>query len=218
MNYTCKETTVDDLEKIAVCHMLAFPDSVPVLLGKSFVVEMLRWYLSAPNKFLFWIEEDHQCIGYCGGYVKNETDAYGAASGMTQFGFNAALKAMIKKPWLAFHPDIRSRYAFILTNIKRKIFKQRKKQTQGTSTPNEYTVPLKTAGLIVIGVCPRWQKKGLGSILQVEFEKRAIALNAEMLQFSVRKNNDQAISSYKRNGWHIAEEQHISYLMKKGIR
>jgi ribosomal protein S18 acetylase RimI-like enzyme len=217
MSYTSKNATHPDLEKIAACHMLAFPDSVPVLLGKSFVVEMLQWYLSAPNKFLFWIEENNQCIGYCGGYVKNEQDAYGAASGMTQFGFNAAIKAMIKRPWLAFHPEIRSRYAFVFTNVKRKLFRKKYTQTSSTSKPVEHTVPLKTAGLIVIGVHPNWQKKGLGSLLQQEFEKKAIDLHAEMLQLSVRKNNAQAISSYQRNGWHIAEEQTISYIMKKSM-
>lgn len=215
MNFSCKQALSIDLNKIADCHMKAFPESVPVLLGKSFVVEMLQWYLSAPNKFLYWIEENNQCIGYCGGYVKNEHDAYGAASGMTQFGFNAALKAIIRKPWLAFHPEIRSRYAFIFTNIKRKIFTKKNIHITNSHKPIEHTVPLKTAGLIVIGVHPLWQKKGVGSVMLQEFELYAKKLNAEMMQLSVRKNNQKAILSYERNGWIVAEEHGISYLMKK---
>ena len=211
-----KPATKEDLNTIAQCHIAAFPKSVVSLFGISFVSQMLQWYLSAPNKFLFWIEEDNKCIGYCGGLVMDGSDAYGSASGMTQFGFGAATKVMLLKPWLFFHPEIRARYPFIITNVKRKL-----KKIMGHTEKPISIKPIEpnntglTAGLVVIGVYPSHQKKGIGSLLQQEFERNAKQLGASKMQLSVRVENVQAISSYKRNGWNIVEDQKISYLMTK---
>jgi ribosomal protein S18 acetylase RimI-like enzyme len=207
-----------DLHAIAICHQEAFPDSVTSLLGTSFVSGMLEWYLSAPNKFLFWIEENGKCIGYCGGFVNDGSDAYGSASGMSQFGFNAAFKVMLRKPWLFFHPEIRARYPFILTNLKRKI-KKGFRIAEKTSPPKPTTVQPteKIAGLVVIGVSSSARKKGIGTILQQEFERRAKQHGATGMRLSVRVENANAIASYKRNGWMISEDQGISYLMTKKI-
>lgn len=209
--------THDDLHKIADCHIEAFPDSVTSLFGIPFVSQMLGWYLSAPNKFLFWMEENNQCIGYCGGLILDGSDAYGSASGMTQFGFNAAFKIMLRKPWLFFHPEIRSRYPFIFRNVKHKLLKlfgiaEKPKPVTEVKKTTELT-----AGLVVIGVRKNLRKKGIGSLLQEEFERRAKQHNATLMQLSVRIENQQAIASYKRNGWLITEDQKISFLMTKHI-
>jgi ribosomal protein S18 acetylase RimI-like enzyme len=213
-----KDAKHPDLDKIAECHIAAFPTSITSLFGVGFVSQMLQWYLSGPNKFLFWIEEDQKCIGYCGGFVMDGSDAYGSASGMSQFGFGAAAKIMIRKPWLFFHPEIRARYPFIFINIKRrlkKIIGIGEKPKPVISTTQKEVEP--TAGLVVIGVHPNMHKKGIGSLLQQEFERKSIQLGAKQMQLSVRVENAQAISSYKRNGWSIIEDQKISYLMTKTI-
>ncbi len=217
-----KTATHQDLPLIARCHIAAFPNSITSLFGVPFVAHMLEWYLSAPNKFLFWIEEeDGNCIGYCGGFVMDGSDAYGSASGMTQFGFSAAVKIMLRKPWLFFHPEIRARYPFIFTNVKRRLKKiigihEKPIPTTPPSNQNSnsHTIP---AGLVVIGVQPSHHKKGIGSILQQEFERIARSKGATLMQLSVRKENSQAISSYQRNGWSITEDQRISYLMTKDV-
>lgn len=214
--------THSDLNKIAACHIEAFPDSVTSLFGVAFVSQMLGWYLSAPNKFLFWIEENNHCIGYCGGLVMDGSDAYGSASGMTQFGFNAAFKIMFRKPWLFFHPEIRARYPFIIRNITLKIKKLLGLKEQPESHTESHTKTRKksselTAGLVVIGVDKKHQKKGFGSLLQQEFERRAKQLGATNMQLSVRVENVNAIASYKRNGWIMSENQGISYLMTKHL-
>lgn len=217
-NYIIKDAKAHDLKTIARCHKAAFPDSLTSLLGIGFISDMLKWYLSGPNKFLYWIEENGKCIGYCGGYLIDGSDAYGASSGMTQFGFNSALRAMIIRPWLFFHPEILAKYKFIWTNIKRKFIKQfttTKPATKTSSTIN--TVNQLQAGLVVIGVSPLLHKKGIGTLLQKEFEKRAIKMGATVLSLSVRKINNQAISSYQRNGWKIVNEQGPSYLMTKDV-
>lgn len=212
---TIKDATKTDLVKIAACHASAFPDSVTSLLGVPFIAKMLEWYLSGSNKFLYWIEENNMCIGYCGGYVRTQDDEYGSATGMSQFGLKEAIRAVLRKPWLIMHPEIRGRYKFILNNLKRKFF--RKKNKKHITKPQPHIIDVKTAGLVVIGVSKNKMKQGIGSLLQVEFEKRAIALGADIMQLSVRKNNTQAIRSYERNGWRIVEEQGVSYLMQKSL-
>jgi ribosomal protein S18 acetylase RimI-like enzyme len=210
--------TSKDLTQIAICHREAFPNSVTSLFGIPFISQMLGWYLSAPNKFLFWMEEDAKCIGYCGGYIMDGSDGHGSATGMTQFGFNAAFKIMLRKPWLFFHPEIRGRYPFIVSNIKRKFKKTIgiKENINPTTSKSKERNEL-TAGLVVIGVSPALHKKGIGSLLQQEFERRAKQSGATRMELSVRIENAGAISSYKRNGWTIEEDQGISYLMTKNI-
>lgn len=220
MEYKIKDAHLSDLRKIAACHRSAFPDSLTSKLGLDFISNMFKWYLSGSNKFLYWIEENDQCIGYCGGYVMDGTDAYGASSGMTQFGFNSAIKAMLVRPWLFFHPEVLSKYKFIWTNVKRRIKKMLgakpdkpvvlKAQTLNTSNQLQ-------AGLVIIGVSPNLHKKGIGTLLQQEFEHRAKEKGAALLSLSVRRQNAKAISSYKRNGWEIKSDEGPSYLMTKNI-
>lgn len=212
--YSIQYATMDVLGIISVCHMLAFPMSLITKLGKNTVVDMLKWYLSAPNKFLFYIKDGNEVIGYCGGYLKDGTDQYGSGSGMTQSGFKSAALALVKKPWLLLHPEVIKRYGFIAKNVLRKLglFKS-------TLSNNDQAVlqELGTAGLVVIGVHPQWQGKGVGTQLQIEFETKARLMGAKRLQLSVRTNNTQAIKSYQRNGYTIQKEEGPSYVMVKNL-
>jgi ribosomal protein S18 acetylase RimI-like enzyme len=210
-----KYAIVQDLNKIAKCHIAAFPKSVTSLLGDKVVASMLQWYVSAPNKFLFYIEENKTVIGYCGGFIIDGSDTYGSGSGMTQFGFNQAAVSFARKPWLLFHPEVRKKYAFIFTNVFRKLG-LKKEQPMTISTAKIKNQPL-TAGLVVIGVIPSLQQKGLGTLLQQEFERKAQELGAKRLSLSVRKQNDKAIKSYIRNGYHKSDEIDTSYIMTKDI-
>jgi ribosomal protein S18 acetylase RimI-like enzyme len=210
-----KYATSTDLNKIAKCHIAAFPKSVTSLLGEKVVASMLHWYLSAPNKFLFYVEENGLITGYCGGFIMDGSDAYGSGSGMTQFGFNQAASSFALKPWLLFHPEVRKKYKFILTNVFRKLgFK--KEQPMAVTQPKPKDEPL-TAGLVVIGVVPNLQKKGLGTLLQQEFERKAKEMGAKRLSLSVRKQNERAISSYKRNGYVFSDENETSFVMIKNL-
>lgn len=204
-----------DLQKIAVCHIKAFPKSVTSLLGVKVVASMLQWYLSAPNKFLFYAETDGEVQGYCGGFIVDGSDAYGSGSGMTQFGFNQAASAFARKPWLLLHPEVRKKYAFIFTNVLRKLG-LKKEQPMAIATPKAKN-ELLTAGLVVIGVLPNLQQKGLGTLLQQEFERKAKDMGAQQLQLSVRVQNERAIRSYQKNGYEITEENTVSYIMIKNL-
>lgn len=207
--------TSEDLNKIAKCHIAAFPKSVTSLLGEKVVASMLKWYLSAPNKFLFYAEENGIVTGYCGGFIMDGSDAYGSGSGMTQFGFNQAAVSFARKPWLLLHPEVRNKYHFIFKNILRKVGLL-KEQPMAVASPIPKNIPL-TAGLVVIGVIPNLQQKGLGTLLQQEFERKAIEMNAKRLSLSVRKQNENAIKSYNKNGYKINDENETSFIMTKDL-
>lgn len=208
--------TQQDLYKIAKCHIAAFPKSVTSLLGEKVVASMLQWYLSAPNKFLFYVEENGKVTGYCGGFLMDGSDAYGSGSGMTQFGFNQAAGAFASRPWLLLHPEVRNKYKFILTNVFRKLG-LKKEQPMAVTQPKPKNEPL-TAGLVVIGVVPNLQQKGLGTLLQQEFERKSIEMGAKRLSLSVRKQNEKAIRSYNRNGYVKRDENETSFIMVKELK
>jgi ribosomal protein S18 acetylase RimI-like enzyme len=71
--------------------------------------------------------------------------------------------------------------------------------------------------LVVIGIRPDLQQKGLGTFLQQEFERKAIEMGAQQLQLSVRTDNLKAIKSYLRNGYEIEKEVAPSYVMIKKL-
>jgi len=207
--------TEKDLDKIANCHIVAFPKSVTSLLGEKVVASMFQWYLSAPNKFLFYVKENGKVTGYCGGFIRNIHDPYGSSSGMTQFGFYHAWRAFALRPWLLIHPEVRNKFKFILTNIIRKLGLKREVPIV-VSQPKLAEEPL-TAGLVIIGVIPNLQQKGIGTLLQQEFERKALELGAKRLALTVKKNNGKAIKSYHRNGYVIYKEEATSFYMVKDL-
>jgi len=212
-----KYASIKDLKAIAKCHVKAFPDSVTSMLGDKVVASMFEWYLSDSNKFLFFIEENGEVIGYCGGHIIDGTDNWGSSSGMTQFGMSSAYLAFLRKPWLLFHPEITKRYKFILTNIKRRLFSIKAKETTINKQPSITKSSVLKAGLVVIGVKPELQGKGIGSILQKEFERKAREMGANQLELSVRVNNKKAIRSYELNGYNIEKTDSVSHIMIKNL-
>jgi len=124
----------------------------------------------------------------------------GSASGMLQHTFGKAITAVLRRPWVIFHPELRSKYPLIRKNflVRLGLYKQApssKKQGKGIMKEPEI-------GLVVIGVDPAFQGKGYGSMLLREFERRAFEdFGVSRLHLSVRNDNYQAIRAYEKNGW-----------------
>lgn len=198
-----------DLENIAACHRAAFPTSFSTALGVQYVKQMLAWYLANENTFLFFTKAEGRCIGYCGGMLRTAIGV-GSASSMAQFSFNAAVSAFLKKPWLIFHPEVRAKYPFIVKNIVSR-FRKEKLKDKSAVIFEPY------AGLIVIGVDINYRGKGLGSMLLKQFENIIIERGLNKMILSVRSDNHQAITSYKRNGWMISNVVGSSTSMEKKL-
>jgi ribosomal protein S18 acetylase RimI-like enzyme len=213
-----------DLPRIAHCHIRAFPASLSSLLGPRYAAKMLEWYLTSDNKFLFHIEMDGRVVGYCGGFVR-KGEPYGSSSGMTQYAFREGIRALLLRPWLVFHPKVRGNFRFLGRNLWYRVFPPRAQPAAGdNSSHSRVSTPLNdqqgsqsplSAGLVVIGVDPGYQGKGLGSLLLQEFERRALAMGCRHMHLTVEKENAPAIRAYERNGWQVVEIHGASVRMKK---
>jgi GNAT superfamily N-acetyltransferase len=189
---------------VADCHMAAFPGSISARLGRSYCSRMLSWYIESERGLLFHIIEGGKVLGYCGGIINRNPGLHGSATSMTQHTFNSLLFNLLLRPWLILHPDIRSKYPLIAKNIRLRFTKNAAKNLEPPLTDNKAFIP--SIGLVVIGVLPNYQGKGLGSLLLREFESRALKEGFRKVHLSVRKDNYQAITAYKRNGWVVSNE------------
>lgn len=202
----------EDLSLIASCHIHAFPATLSSQLGISLVRKMLSWYLDSPKRFLFYIEIGNRCVGYCGGMISDGTQIHGSASGMIQHSFKDAFRALLVRPWLWFHQDLRSRYKLILKNIYFKITRYNTPVSSRSAHPIE-----PHAGLIVIGVGPAYQGQGYASILLKEFERITREQGIVKMMLTVLTTNEQAIIAYRKSGWVVFETNPKSTLMIKNL-
>lgn len=210
--FTIDNTAKEFLPKVASCHMACFPKSLATRLGKKYVQKSLEWFLVNPNRFLFHVQVGGKVVGYCGGFVPAKAGD-GSSSGMLQHAFPEAIKGMITKPFLLFHPEVRQHYPFFWMNIKRKITGKAKPfKPVDTSKPFQQFV-----GLVVIAVHPDHRGSGLAKQLLKEFEERVRSYKQNELVLSVKKDNNRAIKAYSNYGWKIKEEHPKTYVMNKFI-
>ncbi len=201
------------LVPIAKCHAKAFPDALTSKMGIQYLSKIFSWYLSTDKAFLFFLEENHQVVGYAGGILVDGTLAHGSASSLIQHTFSDAIKALIVRPWLLLHRDFISRYALLTRNIVTRLRnKFRKEEVRSAPVPKEPYV-----GLVVIGVHPSFQGKGYGSALLHEFEKISLQKGVKKMILTVKSHNSQAIKSYQRNGWIITNSTPKSTSMEKRL-
>lgn len=207
------KSTVNDLSKIALCHRKAFSESLSSQLHKPFTMKMLSWYLDDDRGVLFHVQDDEAIVGYCGAIRTHSPGLPGSSTSMAQYSFKAMLNALALKPWLIFHPENLKRIPHIKRNILWKLGLKKKNKLSVQS--NEDFVPF--WGLVVIGVDPAYQGKGIGSMLLQEFERLAKQDGVPRINLSVKKENNKAIKSYERNGWQILSSNLDSLTMYKNL-
>lgn len=210
-------TRSGDLQALARCHRVAFPDALASALGQRYCTRMLSWYLSTDKTFLFHIEDEQgRCAGYCGGMISDGSLGTGSASGMAQHAFRQAVWAFLTHPWALFHPEVRAKWPVLWKNILMKL--GLRKRVHFSPQQKEKMARDPHAGLVVIGVDPAFQGQGYGSLLLREFERRAVEVyGVRKLQLSVLASNHQAIRVYERNGWVRGEEKGGSLGMWKRL-
>ena len=200
---------------MARCHRAAFPNALSSLMGQKYVEKMLEWHVVDDRAFIFFLKENNKCIGYCGGLIYDGKSPIGSASSMIQHSYNAAVMAMLLRPWLFVHPKFLIKYRLVFRNIWRRARKQLGyPQKVG---PPPASIPPHT-GLIVIGVDPTFQGKGYGGVLLQEFERKSKEMGFDHLMLTVQTDNHQAIKSYCRNGWLTTIVEGNSTTMEKKIK
>jgi ribosomal protein S18 acetylase RimI-like enzyme len=209
-----KETDYRDLKKVALCHKQSFPGSLSSAMGLQYLQKMFTWYLDVNKAFLFHIEDNGECVGYCGGIIKDGTLTTGSASGMMQHSFNAAIKAFALRPYLIFHKEVRKKYPLLVKNLLSRVGIR-----QNVISEKERAIKKQKpeVGLVVIGVLPEYRGKGISTELMRYFEVKAKENNIYRLQLSVLRKNNRAIGAYKKNGWIISNKKNSVLEMIKVI-
>ena len=150
------------------------------------------------------IEENENCIGFCGGMINDGNLKMGSLSAILQYTFKEAIFAVISKPWLIFHKVLIKSYPLIFRNIKMKLGFSKKRSVPAKSGNDEYP----KFGLIVIGVNNKYQGKGIGSQLIKKIEIISKEKGLKSMYLSVYANNTQAIHTYEKNGWLKRVDKH----------
>lgn len=188
--------TFRELPRVAACHRKAFPAALSTAMGQAYVEKMLEWYLTDSKAFIFYLEDDGICVGYCGGLKFHGTSRAGSATDMIQHSYGAAVRSFLKRPWLFFHPEFIIKYRLVIKNVVRR-FRAKKPLDHTTKE----ILPAPHTGLIVIGVDPDYRGKGYASQLLREFEVHSKSLGFDRMMLTVRSDNEHAINVYERNGW-----------------
>jgi hypothetical protein len=182
-------------------------------MGQRYVEKMLGWYLADSRAFIFLLEVDGRCVGYCGGLLADGVTRVGSASSMIQHSYREAVRTFLKRPWLLLHPEFRPKYGLALRNVMKRIHKKfGAKEKPLVSTGIE-----PHTGLIVIGLLPEYQGRGFGSMMLLEFERISRERGFSLMTLTVRPENESAIRSYQRNGWQIITRESNSLTLEKRI-
>ena len=206
-------TQTSDIEGVAACHRKAFPGSLSSKLQASFSIKLLSWYLDNSRGVIFHVEENRKILGYCGAIKTNSAGLEGSSTSMTQYTFRVLLLSLALRPWLIFHRDNINKIPFIKRIVLLKLGLDKKNEI----IRNDHGEFIPFWGLVVIGVDPAFQGKGLGSLLIKEFEKLAKKDGAGKIFLSVKKENIKAIKSYLNNNWEIKSRNNDSLTMYKNI-
>lgn len=211
-----KRASKEDLMSIARCHQKAFPRALSSAMGTRYLRKMLDWYLQDERAFLFFIEEEGHCAGYCGGLKVSGTSQVGSASSMIQHSFNQALITFVSRPWLLLHPEFIRKYRLAARNVLKRVQKVFRKSLDSPRVESKL-LPAPHAGLIVIGVDPMFEGMGYGSKLLNEFETISQGFGFSRLSLTVKTENLKAIKVYARNGWITTEVKGSSTTMEKTL-
>jgi len=178
----------------------------------NYVKKILEWYIVSKDRFLIGVKTENEIVGYVGG-----AKGTGSTSGMLQYAYWQGFASITVRPCLFFNYSFLSHIRLISKIFKKRIFQQRKNiELSATKTP-QHKVNL-SVGLIVIGVNPKYRRKGIGSILLKAFNDKSRQLGGSYGHLSVKTSNNNAIEAYKKNGWEIVNSNNNSTCMKIKIR
>ena len=211
-----KEPNTDDLQSISECRRMVFPDSVASKMGRWYLVKIFKMFVISPYHFIYFIEKNNICVGYCTGSLGTiKTTGLGATSTMIHYAFWEGVLSLMVRPWLLFDKSIVKKWKFII----QKLFERVKKIFCG----KYYVIEKKNSSeeavwIVDIGVHPEYRRLGIASKLLVEFDNRVKNLGILKGGLSVKKSNLGAIKVYNKHGWNIHETRSSSYFMIKDYR
>jgi ribosomal protein S18 acetylase RimI-like enzyme len=94
--------TLDDVEMLVALHLQCFSeqDHIAVLFGESFIRAAYKWFVTDSETFILVAKKYDKLIGFTALADK----PYNAP--MLRAAKKEALAGLIRRPWLAFHPEL----------------------------------------------------------------------------------------------------------------
>ena len=158
------------------CHLKVFPKSFYNKFGRIFLKHTFIWYQNNElYRRLITYEENNMVVGFLTMRKSEDSESF------LRYIYPFFITAIIRNPLVFFNKDILLK---IRDQFKRKDH-----------------LPEKSIELISLGIDPLFRGKGIGAKLLSEFEKITKNLGCDKIVLLVKKENSNAISFYKKNGW-----------------
>lgn len=203
-----RDLTVQDLERVAVVHVLAFPDSALTKLGVEATRRYYAWQLTGPHECrAFGAFLDGELGGFCFGGIFR-----GALSGFLRTNRWFLIGRILTRPHLLLHSVVRARLFQTRRILPRLVRPGRAGNQSGKRIPKQTS---RSFGILSIAVDPRCQGAGVGRALMEAAEAASREGAFSRMHLTVSPENIQAIRFYERLGWtRVAEENWQGRMMK----
>jgi len=185
--FQVRPARLDDLPAYVPLHQAAFTGSLGVELGRRYVTEFLKWFITDSEALNLVCERDGRLAGY----------VFGAPQGYNT-RMNRALAgtitlATITHPWLF----VRSGFLAQLPERLRHLLGR----SNNAASPAPTESPRRIFRMVGLGVSPDFRRQGIGQRLIRAYEEEAWKRGYEELQLSVYENNAGARALYEACGW-----------------
>ena len=137
---------LEDIEALVALHLKCFSDDdhIAVMFGKGFIHSAYKWFVTHSETFVLVAKKKEQLLGFT---AISEKPYNGPMLRAAKWD---ALRGLILRPWLAFHPEL-------IRRLVRILFSWRDNHSGD-----------KVAHIAFTGVSPQFQGKGIGKALKNE--------------------------------------------------
>jgi ribosomal protein S18 acetylase RimI-like enzyme len=162
--------TLDDLEALVALHHQCFSeiDHIAVLFGEDFIRAAYKWFVTGAETYVLVAKKDNQLIGF----TALADRPYNGP--MLRAAKKEALRGLLRRPWLAFHPEL-------LLRLFRMAFPKRK-----------YHLPGKIAHVAFTAVDTQFRGLGIAKALKKESIRICRERGMTAIVTGVRRQNLRA--------------------------
>jgi GNAT superfamily N-acetyltransferase len=187
-----------DIAALVEVHLTACKGYMNAGIGRGYVREMFRWFLSRPDAVALMAEIDGRACGYVVGMPVEDHPK------LNRDLMFASAWGVATHPWVLLERRYRTS---ALAKIKRVLAlrKPAARNAEKLASVNGETErqPERCIGLVGVAVTPEFSGRGVGVAVVKAFEDHAKGLGFDVLQLSVHSDNCKARAVYDKAGWEL---------------
>lgn len=197
------------LGEVARIHRDAFPRSALSRLGRASVYRYYLWQLQGPHEICAlgaWL--DGALVGFVVAGVFR-----GALGGFLSRNRGLLTWAVLVRPWILGHHQIRQAVAVALRSLARRS----SRRPPDRSPQGDPPARRESFGVLSIAVARSARRYGVARELMHHVEREAERRGFRRLHLTVRERNQGAIRFYEALGWAVTERQGDAVRMAKRL-